>query len=144
MAMRKDPMTRVAVLVCGLSGAILWLASPYITGWREPWDAAVPVYPLILFILGFIGAALVPYRVWLTALALLAGQMVGLLWCVFHSSRVGGLWPMGLVIILPLYLLVSLFGALFGAPVGMSVREAIYRRRRTEPSGGENADSPRH
>jgi hypothetical protein len=51
-------MTVLAVSGCAGWGAVIWLASSYITGKQEPWDARSLVYPLSLFVAGFIGAAL--------------------------------------------------------------------------------------
>ena len=141
--MSKNSMTVLAVSGCAGWGAVIWLASSYITGEQEPWDAHSLVYPLSLFVAGFIGAALIPRRFWLAAVAVWAGQTAGFLWCVFTSSDAGGLWPLGLVIALPLYSLLSLFGAFLGGPAGTLIHRFLDRRRKTEPSAGANWTSPR-
>jgi hypothetical protein len=48
--MSKNSMTILAVSVCAGWGAVIWLASSYITGKQEPWDAHSLVYPLSLFV----------------------------------------------------------------------------------------------
>ena len=141
--MSKNSMTVLAVSGCAGWGALIWVASSYITGKQEPWDAHSLVYPLSLFVAGFIGAALIPRRFWLAAVAVWAGQTVGFLWRVFTSSDAGGLWPLGLVIALPLYSLLSLFGASLGWPAGTLIRRFLGRGRKTEPSAGANGTSPR-
>jgi uncharacterized membrane protein YoaK (UPF0700 family) len=85
--MSKNSMTVLAVSGCAGWGAVIWLASSYMTGKQEPWDAHSLVYPLSLFVAGFIGAALIPHRFWLAAVAVWAGQTVGFLWSVFTSSE---------------------------------------------------------
>ena len=127
-------MTVLAVSGCAGWGAVIWLASSYITGEQEPWDAHSLVYPLSLFVAGFIGAALIPRRFWLAAVAVWAGQTVGFLWRVFTSADAGGLWPLGLVIALPLYSLLSLFGAFLGGAAGTLIRRFLDRGKKTEPS----------
>jgi hypothetical protein len=95
-----------------------------------------------LFVAGFIGAALIPRRFWLAAVAVWAGQTVGFLWRVFTSSDAGGLWPLGLVIALPPYSLLSLFGAFLGWPAGTLIGRFLDRRRKAEPSVGANETPP--
>ena len=136
-------MTVFAVSGCAGWGAVIWLASSYITGEQEPWDAHSLVYPLSLFVAGFIGAALIPRRFWLAAVAVWAGQTIGFLWCVFTSADAGGLWPLGLVIALPLYSLLSLFGAFFGWPAGTLIRRFFDGGTKIEPSVKANGTSPR-
>jgi len=142
MSMSKNSMTVLAVSGCAGWGAVIWLASSYITGKQEPWDARSLVYPLSLFVAGFIGAALIPRRFWLAAVAVWAGQTVGFLWSVFTSSDAGGLWPLGLVIALPLYSLLSLFGACLGGLAGSLIRRFLDRGRKTEPPVKANGTSP--
>ena len=136
-------MTVLAVSGCAGWGAAIWLASSYITGKQEPWDAQSLVYALSLFVAGFIGAALIPRRFWLAAVAVWAGQTVGFLWRVFTSSDAGGLWPLGLMIALPLYSLLSLFGAFLGWPAGTVIHRFLDRGTKTEPSVEANRTSPR-
>jgi hypothetical protein len=143
MSMSKNSMAVLAVSGCAGWGAVIWLASSYITGKQEPWDAHSLVYPLSLFVAGFIGAALIPRHFWLAAVAVWAGQTVGFLWCVFTSSDAGGLWPLGLVIALPLYSLLSLFGAFLGWPAGTLIRRFFDGARKIEPSVKANGTSPR-
>jgi hypothetical protein len=134
-------MTVLAVSVCAGWGAVIWLASSYITGKQERCDAQSLGYPLSLFVAGFIGAALIPRRFWLAPVAVWAGQTVGFLWSVFTSSDAGGLWPLGLVIALPLYSLLSLMGAFLGWPAGTLIRRFLDRGRKTEPSIGADGTS---
>jgi hypothetical protein len=143
MSMSKNSMTVFAVSGCAGWGAVIWLASSYITGKQEPWDAHSLVYPLSLFVAGFIGAALISRRFWLAAVAVWAGQTVGFLWRIFTSSDAGGLWPLGLVIALPLYSLLSLFGAFLGWPAGTLIRRFFDGGRKIEPSVKANGTSPR-
>src|SRR6266571_6291548 len=139
--MSKNSITVLAASGCAGWGALIWLASSYITGKQEPWDARSLVYPLSLFVAGFIGASLIPRRFWLAAVAVWAGQTVGFLWRVFTSSEAGGLWPLGLVIALPLYSLLGLFGACLGGLAGTLIRRFLDRGRKTEPSVGANGTS---
>ena len=141
--MSKNSMTVLAVSGCAGWGAVIWLASSYITGKQEPWDARSLVYPLSLFIAGFIGAALIPRLFWLAPVAVWAGQTIGFLWCVFTSSDGGELWPLGLVIALPLYSLLSLFGACLAGLAGTLIHRFLARRSKTEPSVKANGTSPR-
>jgi hypothetical protein len=129
MSMSKNSMTVLAVSGCAGWGALIWLASSYMTGKQEPWDAHSLVYPLSLFVAGFIGGALIPGRFWLPPVAVWAGQTVGFLWRVFISSDAGRLWPLGLVIALPLYSLLSLFGAFLGQPAGTVIHRFLDRGR---------------
>jgi hypothetical protein len=140
--MSKNSMTVLAVSGCAGWGAVIWLASSYITGKQEPWDAHSLVYPLSLFVAGFIGAALIPRRFWLAVVAVWTGQTVGFLWRVFTSSDAGGLWPLGLVIALPLYSLLSLFGACLGALAGTLIRRFLGRGRKADLSVEANGTSP--
>jgi hypothetical protein len=141
--MSRNSIKVLAVSGCAGWGAVIWFASSYITGKEEPWDARGLVYPLSLFISGFIGAALIPCRFWLAAAAVWAGQTVGFLWRVFTSADAGGLWPLGLVIALPMYSLLSLIGASLGGLTGILIARFLDRTRKRQPATGANGASRR-
>ena len=60
-----------------------------------------------------------------------------------HFFRCWGLWPLGLVIALPLYSLLSLFGAFLGWPAGTLIRRFFDGGTKIEPSVKANGTSPR-
>ena len=105
-------------LVFGLSsfiGAFVWIASPFITGEREPWNAGSLYYFGTLLISGFVAGLLVPRRFWLWAIAIWLGQCVGFFWSMAHAPRVGSLAPLGFIVFLPMYSVLSLLGAAVGS-----------------------------
>ncbi len=98
-------------------GALIWLASPMMTGRREPWDAHGPYYILSLFIAGAIAGWIQPQKVWRHAVGIMVGQLGVMLWLTVAQPPVGAnLLPLG-VIVLAGFALVSLIGAGLAAGV---------------------------
>jgi hypothetical protein len=95
-------------------GAAIWVLSASITGRPEPWDANGPYYPAVLLLAGFLGGVLVPGHWGEVAVGVYAGQALVLLGRVLSDIGSGGLWPLGLVV-LALYSLIALVGALLGS-----------------------------
>lgn len=114
------------VLLAGVAlGALTWLASPLLTGFREPWDAPSRYYVGCLIGTGVLLGALGPGRFWLGALGLLMGQVV-----VFGAYALlppQELWLLGLVALV-MYSLLGLGGAVAGA-VGATVVSWLRRPR---------------
>jgi hypothetical protein len=112
------------VLIAGsVGGALIWLASPVVTGYREPWDAPGPYYSLCLGSLGLLLGVLAPRFFWLAALAGLGGQFL-----VFASLALlppQELWLLGLIVLV-LYAGIILAGAVAGA-LGRVVGSRAYR-----------------
>ena len=95
-------------------GAAIWVLSASITGRPEPWDANSAYYPVALLVAGFVGGFLVPGHWGEVAVGVYAGQALVLLGRVLSDTGSGGLWPLGLIV-LALYSLVALAGALLGS-----------------------------
>lgn len=123
-------MRKRSIFLAGASGgALIWLASPVMTGHREPWDAAGPYYTLSLGALGIVLGALAPRLFWLAVLAGLSGQFL-----VFASQALlppQELWLLGVVALIT-YAGIILIGALVGAVGGVLARRAqrwLHQRR---------------
>ena len=95
-------------------GAAIWVLSASVTGRHEPWDASGLYYPTALLLAGFVGGLLVPGHWVEVAVGVYVGQALVLLGRVMSDVGSGGLWPLGLVI-LALYSLIALSGALLGS-----------------------------
>ena len=107
---------RAALLIGAGLGAAIWLASPLVTGRREPWDAEGVYYPAALLGAGVLGGLLAPQH-WLNvALGVFSGQVVVLMGGVVAEPGSGGLWPLG-VLFLAGYAVLALLGAGLGASV---------------------------
>lgn len=130
--MKLNPKDRVVYLLlfagCIAFGASIWIASPYFTGQKEPWDSLNFYYRGCLLLGGFSAGFLLPRRFWLWAVAIWLGQVVYFFWCMYMASRVGPLAPLGFIVFLPLYGLWSLFGAFLGAQAGRLFRRFILGR----------------
>lgn len=133
--MKLDPNSRVAYGLlftgCVAFGAAIWIASPYFTGQKEPWDSLTSYYRGCLLLGGFAAGLLLPRRFWLWAVAIWLGQIVGFFWCMHMTARVGPLAPLGFIVFLPLYSLWSLLGAFLGARAGTSLRKWFHGRTQT-------------
>ena len=102
-------------------GAAIWLASPAMTGRREPWDAHSPYYVLALAGAGFITGWLGPQRCWRWAVAIYGGQCLAVWGLTLRRGEDLGLFiPLGMIV-LALYTLLSWLGALVGATLRRSV-----------------------
>jgi hypothetical protein len=55
-------------------GAVIWLASPSVTGKREPWDSPSYYYVVALFLAGFVAALPYPRAFWIAAVGVYVGQ----------------------------------------------------------------------
>ncbi|MDZ7617468.1 MAG: hypothetical protein U1E05_10715 [Patescibacteria group bacterium] len=117
-----------------LVGALVWIASPFITGHREPWDSLSVYYGGSLLIGGFVAGLFVPRRFWLWAVGIWLGQMIGFAWCMGMSPRSGPLWPFGFFVFLPAFSLWGLLGACLGAGVGKLRAEGT-----AQPCGQESS-----
>ncbi len=95
-------------------GAAIWVLSGWVTGRQEPWDAPGPYYLAALLGAGVVGGFLVPGHWGEVAVGVYAGQALVLLGRVLSDTGDGGLWPLGLLV-LALYSLVALVGALLGS-----------------------------
>ena len=123
-------MSKRGLFLAGTAGgALIWLASPAVTGYREPWDTSGPYYMLSLGALGVVLGALAPRLFWLAALAGLCGEFL-----VFASRALlppQELWVLG-VVALVTYAGVILLGALVGALAGVlgrRVQRGLRQRR---------------
>ena len=104
----------VCALAVGL-GAAIWIASPFMTGRRGPWDAHSPYYIVALAGAGLVTGWLEPRRFWRWPLAIYAGQcfaVVGLSW--LRGDDLGLFIPLGMIM-LAVFTLLSLAGAAGGA-----------------------------
>jgi hypothetical protein len=95
-----------AFATAALTGGLIWAASPWVTGRREPWDADSPFYLAGLMIAGAVAGALTPKPIW----ALYVGAVAGQLSYQMLFLKVGPLLPLG-VLFLVGYCLVFLAAA---------------------------------
>lgn len=89
--------------IAAATGAALWLIGAEYTGRREAWDSGVywaVFYPLAVAACGFLGY-LFPERPSRWALALFLSQFVVM---IVRSGEIGGLAPLGLMMMLVLAL----------------------------------------
>ena len=104
----------VCALAVGL-GLAIWLASPVMTGRREPWDAHSPYYVVALAGAGLVTGWLEPDRIWRWPLAIYAGQCLAVIGLVlFRGDDLGLFIPLGMIM-LAIFTLLSLAGAVGGA-----------------------------
>jgi hypothetical protein len=102
---------RVLPLLLGfVLGAAVWLSSPALIGYAEPWDAPSIYYPSALLLTGIIAGGATPSKWWIGALGIFAGQaMVFVGRAVLYRPADGfwalKLWPMAI------FSLVALIGA---------------------------------
>ncbi len=114
--MRGDYVIFILTLILG---AMIWLASPYITGLREPWDAESGYYYISLIAIGFVAGIIAPSRFWLWAVGIWLGQLLVFVFQLL-MFRSGPLWPLGMV-----FLFVLSFLSLIGSAVGAGCRSAL-------------------
>lgn len=62
-------------LVSAGAGALVWAVSPWLTGYREPWDAAGLFYVVALVVAGSLAGLLAPKPLWAHYLGALIGQL---------------------------------------------------------------------
>ena len=65
----------LAFMVAAVTSALVWAASPWLTGQREPWDAEFPFYFLALLVAGAVAGALAPKPLWAHYLGSFIGQL---------------------------------------------------------------------
>ena len=82
-----------AFAAAGVYGAVLWGTSPVWSGAKEPWDAAMAVYMLLLTLGGLL-AAICPRRALVAPAGLVIGQVA---WQV--STGAGSLWPLAMMVL---------------------------------------------
>ena len=117
--MSDDRLERWTYVSTGLPiglalGAAIWMLSSSATGRQEPWDATGIYYPAALLAAGFVGGFVVPAHWGEVAVGVYTGQALVLLGRVMSDPGAGGLWPLGLVVLV-LYSLLALVGALLGS-----------------------------
>ena len=134
-------ITAAQFALCAILGAGLWIASPYLAGTREAWDNGF-YYSGGLLIIGFIGGLLDPPRCWLAPVSVFVGQVFPLIILMVASGRPSPFGLLGLVFVLPMYSLVSLFGACIGAGTGHLTRAVLRRTRNTQPSIDSDESTP--
>ena len=87
----KSRSAMLAFATAAFTCALVWVASPWFTGRREPWDAEPPFYFSGLMIAGAVSGALTPRPIW----ALYLGAIAGQLGYQVLFLRVGPLFPLG-------------------------------------------------
>ncbi|MGH7579377.1 MAG: hypothetical protein ACREM9_04340 [Gemmatimonadales bacterium] len=124
-AARLDRWTQVSSgLPIGLVlGAAIWVLSGVLTGRTEPWDARGMYYASALIGSGALGGFLVPGHWAEVAIGIFAGQAVVMVARVLAEPASGGLWPLG-ILLLALYTLLALVGALLGSALRRLVGKA--------------------
>ena len=108
--MNKD--IAISISVAAGFGAVIWAMSPLITGKLEPWDAESPYYFVSLLVSGVIVGALIPKHVWAVLLGIVIGQSIYMMLFLPLGPLIG----IGIVM-MPLYGLLSLIGAVFAARI---------------------------
>lgn len=110
MSLTPKTMQWIAFGFSVFVGALVWIASPYFTGQREPWDSMS-----FLLIGGAIAGLLAPRRLWLWAVGIWLGQMIGFNHC-FSTLSNGDSFGSGDG-------LASNRGSMFGHGMGKPVRK---------------------
>src|SRR5262245_21507872 len=98
----------VAFIVAAVTSAMIWGASPWLTGKREPWDAAALFYVVALLFAGGISGALAPKPLW----AHYVGSIVGQLSYEIFFLKTGPLFVLGAMFLLGYCLLFVLAASL--------------------------------
>ncbi len=75
-------------------GALIWWASPFVTGQQEPWDGWFGYYGIALIVAGFITALISPRHFWLAPLGIYFGQSI----YEMAFLPTGPLLPLGLIL----------------------------------------------
>ena len=105
-------MKWLTFLIAALAGVLVWALSLWLTGQREPWDAAGFYYGGALLIAGLVVGLLTPRPLWAQYLGALSGQMLYLL----LTSGFDPLLAVGLLFLLA-YTLIFLVGAAVAATI---------------------------
>lgn len=106
-------------LVSVIFAILIWLASPVITGYKEPWDANNFYYVTALVLTGIISGFLSPAPLWKYYVGALIGQIVYLL----LISGADALVLVGFIFLTGYTLLV-----LLGAAVGKWLKKRFNKR----------------
>ena len=112
-----DNLTPMAAAFGACAGALIWIFSPYFSGYVEPWGASGGYYPVALLAAGILSGVAIPRRSTMLYFGAVAGQMAYIL-AVPHT---GVLEPLTVSILL-VCTLIFLAGSAFGAQV-----ERIYQ-----------------
>ncbi len=86
----------LAFMVAAVTSALVWAASPWLTGQREPWDAEFPFYIVALLVAGAVAGALAPKPLWAHYL----GSFIGQLGYETVFLKLGPLFVLGAVFLL--------------------------------------------
>lgn len=100
------------LLIAAIAGALVWVLSPWLTGQREPWDAAGIYYPSALLVTGVVAGFLTPRPLW----AHYVGALVGQLLYILLISGFDPLLAVGLIFLL-LYTLLFWIGAVLASQI---------------------------
>ena len=65
----------LVLMVAAVTSALVWAASPWLTGQREPWDAEFPFYFVALLVAGAVAGTAAPKPLWAHYLGSLLGQL---------------------------------------------------------------------
>jgi hypothetical protein len=65
----------LSFMVAAVTSALVWAASPWLVGQREPWDADFPFYFVALLVAGAVSGALAPKPLWAHYLGSFLGQL---------------------------------------------------------------------
>ncbi len=113
------------VLAAGLvCGALVWAASPLVTGVREPFDSDSLYYPAAMFLAGVLASLPAPRFWWLAVVAVFLGEhLYGFI--AYPDQRAWLLFGLIINLIIPTW---------WAAALGALLVFAVYRlRRRTPP-----------
>ena len=116
-------------------GALIWIASPAITGRQEPWDAKSAYYLVSLVSAGAVAGALQPRRFWLWPVAIYLGQCAAILGRIGlgPDHDLGLFFPLGLIA-LAVFAVPSLIGSALGAGIRHLVNRTLSRTRENQSS----------
>lgn len=114
----------ITVLVSAAVGAVIWALSPWVTGHREPWDAAGIYYVVALFVGGLVAGVLSPRPLW----AHYVGAFIGQIGYEVLFLRVGPLFILGAAFLLGYTIIFSI-----GAAVAAQLRGRLKRRSGASP-----------
>jgi hypothetical protein len=109
----------LAFMVAAVTSALVWAASPWLTGQREPWDAEFPFYFVALLVAGAVSGALAPKPL----RAHYLGSFIGQLSYEVIFLKIGPLFVLGVVFLLG-YCLVFLAAASFVGYIRLRFKNA--------------------
>jgi len=109
----------LAFTVAALTSALVWVASPWLTGQREPWDAEFPFYFVALLVSGAVAGGLAPKPLWAHYL----GSFIGQLSYEAIILKIGPLFVLGAMFLLG-YCLVSVAAASFTGYIRLRFKNA--------------------